>query len=208
MKTFSQKARKRLVTFSFMVCIIVVGGMAVYYQYMKKQQLDAAVQTPTTEVEKLIAKDLTQGYPETPTEVMKLWGRMNQCIYNSSLEESEMTGLFKQLRCMYSSQLLAQNQEDAHKKKLLTEVEKFREKKSKIVSYSAETGTSVKYKTINNQECAQIRISYFINNGGTYQKSFQSFILVKENGKWKILGFQEANVTDSSKKEATTKSSS
>lgn len=194
-KSNHQKTRKKIIGFVLVMGLIVVGALGIYYQYMKKQQTDSVVHTPTTETEKLMAKDLEMGYPETPTEVMKLWGRFNQCLYNTSLDEEQFTALLKQLRIMYSSDLLAQNPEETHSTNLKKEISKFQEDKGNIVSYSAETGKSVQYKTVNNRECANIRISYFINKKGSYVKSFQDFILVKEDNKWKILGFKEADTT-------------
>ncbi len=201
------KKKKSLASFVFLMCIIVIVGMAVYFQFMKRQQMKQEVKTPTTETEKLIAKDLEAGYPETPTEVMKLWGRLNQCMYNTELEEEQFDALLSQMRTLYSSELLAQNPEDAHKAKMQEELAHFHDYGYKIVSYSAETGTAVQYKTINSKECAYLTLYYFINQKGKYTKNYQDYILVKEDGKWKILGFQEAKTEDASKEEVTSKSS-
>ncbi len=195
-----QNTRKRIIGFILVMGLLVVGALGIYYQYMKKQQAESAGHTPTTEVEKLIAKDLEMGYPETPTEVMKLWGRFNQCIYNSSYGDEQFETLLKQLRLLYSTDLLEQNPEKTHSANLKKEVNKFKEDKGNIVSYSAETGKSVQYQTINNRECANIRLSYFINKKGNYTKNYQDFILVKENNRWKILGFKEADTKESSEK--------
>ena len=200
---FVAKKRRSIVTFSFVICLVAVaiGG---YYQIMKRQKLQSEVKTPTTELEKLIAKDLEIGYPETPTEVMKLWGRLNQCIYNTNMSDEEFDQLLSQMRAMYSTDLLEVNSEEQQREKLKAEVEQFKDDKKKIVSYSAETGASVQYKTINDRECAYIKISYFMNTGGrSYAKTFQDFILVKQNDRWKILGFKEGEQEPASKQEAT-----
>ncbi len=201
---FVAKKRRSIVTFSFVICLIAVAAIGGYYQVMKRQKMQSEVKTPTTEVEKLIAKDLDVGYPETPTEVMKLWGRLNQCIYNSKLSDEEFDSLAKQLRKMYSSDLLEQNPEEKHIGKLRDEVEQFKDDKKKIVSYSAESGSAVQYKTINNRDCANIKISYFMNTGGRgYAKTFQSFVLVNQNDRWKILGFKNGQQESTTKEEAT-----
>ena len=202
-KGVNKSAAKNLTAFTFIMCLIVIGGMAVYYQYMKRQQMRETVQTPATETEKLLAKDMEIGYPETPTEVMKLWGRMNQCLYNSALSEEEYKKMVKQFRMMYSTELLAQNEEAEHLAKLKAEIESLKKDKGKIVSYSAETGKSVQYKTIDGKECAYIRISYFVNRNNEYYKTFQDYILVKEENKWKILGFQAAKSETATKEEVT-----
>ncbi|MBQ6537592.1 MAG: hypothetical protein IJL75_01675 [Eubacterium sp.] len=201
---FVAKKRKSIITFSFIICILAVAAVGGYYQFMKRQQMQSEVKAPTTELEKLIAKDLDVGYPETPTEVMKLWGRLNQCIYNTKLDDDEFDALLKQLRTMYSSDLLAQNSEEEHRKNLENEVEQFKNDKKKILSYSAETGQKVKYKNIKGRDCANLSIRYFMNTGKrSYAKTFQDFILVSEDGKWKILGFKNGEEQTATKEEAT-----
>lgn len=34
-------------------------------------------------------------------------------------------------------------------------------------------------------------MAYFMSESGNYTKSFQNYILVKEEGQWKILSFQK-----------------
>ncbi|MBO4394799.1 MAG: hypothetical protein J5819_00445 [Eubacterium sp.] len=198
------KKRRSIVTFSFVICLIAVAAVGGYYQIMKRQKMQSEVKTPTTELEKLIAKDLDIGYPETPTEVMKLWGRLNQCIYNTNVTDEEFDQLLKQLRKMYSTDLLEQNPEDQHRENFKAEVEQFKDDKKKIVSYTADVGTAVKYKTINNRDCAYLRISYFMNTGGrSYAKTFQDFVLVRQNDRWKVLGFKDGQQQAASRQEAT-----
>lgn len=185
--------RANLTAFIVLMVLLVAGGVILYYQYMQRQQKSELEQTPTTETEKLIAKDLEIGYPETPVEVMKLWGRLNQCIYNSELNEESFNKLFMQLRVLYSKELLEQNPEESHRTQLQAEVSDFQKEKHKISSYSAETGVSVSYKTIEKRESAKVRVSYLINlnRGKGHTKLYQQFILVKEDEKWKILGFKD-----------------
>lgn len=201
---FVAKKRRSIVTFSFVICLVAVAAIGGYYQVMKRQKMQSEVKIPTTELEKLIAKDLDIGYPETPTEVMKLWGRLNQCIYNSKTDDEQFKALVLQIRKMYSTDLLEQNPEEQHIQKFSEEVEQFKDDKKKIVSYNAETGSAVQYKTINDRECAYLKISYFMNTGkSSYAKTFQDFILVKQNDRWKILGFKQGQQEEASKEEAT-----
>ena len=112
-KRFSSK-RSNLITFILLMVVLVVAGLLVYYQYMHKQQRQDVVQTPATETEKLLAKDMEMGYPETPAELMKLWCRFNQCIYNTRLDDEQLKTLSKQIRVMYSAELLEKNSEESH----------------------------------------------------------------------------------------------
>ena len=81
------KKAKGIGFFSFFVCIVVVAGMAFYYQYMNRPKEIETDKIPSTEQEKLIAKDMEQGYPETPKEVIELYCRMNQCLYKVGFED-------------------------------------------------------------------------------------------------------------------------
>ena len=158
-------SKNKIIIFVFLMILVVVGALIAYYQFMKRQQEMNSDQKPATEVEKLIAKDIENGYPETPAEVMKLWGRINKCLYNNSMDEEKVEALVKQLRVMYSTELLKQNEEGAHIKALKSELEEFWKKKNKIVKYDSDADSNVRYKTVNKKEaCGQnlyslIRIS-------------------------------------------------
>lgn len=191
-KHFSSK-RSNLITFILLMVVLVVAGLLVYYQYMHKQQRQDVVQTPATETEKLLAKDMEMGYPETPAELMKLWCRFNQCIYNTRLDDEQLKTLLKQIRVMYSAELLEKNSEESHFTKLKEEVTEFQSNKKRIVSYSADAGVSPVYKKIKNRKNAKVRIYYFINEGNGYVKQYQDYILVREDEKWKILGFKKVS---------------
>ncbi len=100
-----KKKKRGLITFLILVVLVVLGVLAVYYQYMKKLQLQDTVHTPTTETEKLVAKDMDAGYPETPKEVIKLFGRINQCVYNKKLSDDDFSTLVGKLRVLYCESL-------------------------------------------------------------------------------------------------------
>lgn len=187
-----KKKKNSIVTFVVVIVILAVLAIFTYSKFMTRQQKNPEDQVPRTEVEKLIAKDIEGGYPETPVEVMKLWGRIDQCLYNNELEDAQFDALGAQLRLFYSKELLEQNKEQEHMSRLHSEVETFQKNKSKIVSYSAETGKPVTYKDVNGRECAKVRVSFFLNSGGGYVKQYQEYILIKEDGKWKVQGFRKS----------------
>lgn len=200
----AKKKKRSMAGFILVVVMLAVLGVFAYYEFMhRQQQSQKKDQTPKTEVEKLIAKDIEGGYPETPVEVMKLWGRVDQCLYNNPMDDDQFEKLVGQLRVFYSKELIGQNEEKAHIKKLRSEVGTFRKNKNRIVSYSAETGTPVSYKDVQGRECAKVRVSFFMNHGSGYVKQYQDYVLVKEDGKWKVLGFRKvAGDTSVSKEEA------
>ncbi len=188
-KNPAKKMAKNMSMFSFVTCLIVIGIIFVYSEHKKQDK--SMVVTKSTEVERLAAKDLELGYPETPAEVLKLFGRINQCMYNTSMTEEEFEQLLGQLRMLYSNQLLEQNPIDEQRAKLKAEVDNFISGKKKIVNYTVDKSSSVKYEKINGQECAYIQLSYFLSENSQYSKTFQDYVLVKEDNHWKILAFRK-----------------
>lgn len=194
--------RNKIIMFCFIMCLVVVGALIAYYQFMRRQQSEETVKTPVTATDKLIDKDIENGYPDTPAEVLELWGRITQNLYNDAGGD-EVDKLAKQLRVMYSSELLEQNEESAHIEKLKKELEAFRENKIKILNYSTDTGSNIQYKTVNGRECAYMRLSFLLTRSQRgYMKMYQDFVLAKEDDKWKVIGFQETQQESVSDEEA------
>lgn len=196
----AKKMAKNITGFAFFAGFLIVVAIAFFYAHKEKQ--DTTIDNTTaSEAERLINKDLEVGYPDTPTEVLKLFGRMNQCIYNNNMSDKQFDELVNQMRLLYSNSLLSQNPFEEQRDNLKDEIQEFRKQKRRIANYTVDKGSSVKYKTIQNQDCAYVQMAYFMKENGNYTKSFQEYILVKENGKWKILSFQKNVSKDESKTE-------
>lgn len=199
-KTPAQKMAKNMSVFAGVVCIIVIGIMFVYYQHKNGDKSEWG-SNASSEIEKLSTKDLEVAYPETPAEVMKLYGRICQCMYNADgLADEDVEKLLTQIRMLYSTNLLDQNSPEEQKKNLLGELKEFTSKKRKIVNYSVDKNSSIKYKEIEGKECAYVQMSFFMSEKGNYSKSFQNYVLVKEDNNWKILAFKKD--TDAEKQES------
>ena len=94
------------ITFVALVCLAVVVLTIFYMISNGKISGSRESKSSTTEVDKLMSKDLDNGYPETPTEVLKLYWRYNKCLYNTTLTDKEYNKLLKQLRKLYDAELL------------------------------------------------------------------------------------------------------
>ena len=77
------KMTKKILT---VFVVVVVAALAIFIGVRAYQQKEAEekgeASLPKTEVGKLLAKDLDLEYPGTPTEVVKLFWRINKCLYN------------------------------------------------------------------------------------------------------------------------------
>lgn len=193
------KKRKKgnIIAFVVVMCVLVATALGIYYRFMIRQQNREAERTPTTETEKLIAKDLEAGYPETPKEVMELFGRLNQCIYNNlldrkkSLSDEEFSSLVNQLWMLYSEDLQKENPLEKIEKKIRSEAEDFKKKK-KIVNFTIDDERNYKKKKIDGREMIYVKYSYFGRDDSDYATWNYKAILVNEDGKWKVYGFAPA----------------
>lgn len=183
------KKKRGLLTFVVIVSLVVLGALAVYYQYMKRQQMQETVHTPTTETEKLVAKDLEMGYPETPKEVIKLFGRMNQCIYNKKLSDDDFSSLVGQLRTLYCDDLKELNSQEKMESDIEEEKETYQSQNRKIINYNIDEEQKYQYKTIDGVQMVYLKFSYFIRADSNYNTVNWYAILVKEDDKWKIREF-------------------
>ncbi len=188
-KNPAKKMAKNMSVFAFITCLVVIAVIFVFAEHKKEDK--SVVTTSSTEVEKISAKDLELAYPGTPAEVLKLFGRINQCMYNTSMKEEEFDQLLKQMRMLYSRQLLEQNPYEEQRINLKAEVDGFISNKKRIVNYTVDKSSSVEYEKIEGQECAYAQLAYFINENGQYSKTFQEYVMIKEDGLWKILAFRK-----------------
>lgn len=191
-RTPAQKMAKNMTIFAFVTCLLAIGVIYVFYQHKNADKAESGNMPSATELQKLTEKDLEMGYPETPTEVVKFFARINQYIYNTGgLDDETFDKLLNQLRMLYSKSLLDQNTFEEQKENFIAEVQEFQKKKRKIANYTVDKESSLKYLDYDGQKCALIQISFFMTENGNYSKVFQDYILVKEEKRWKILAFKK-----------------
>lgn len=196
----NRKSRRGIFLFLTVTLLVVIGVLVVYYQQMKKQQMQETVQTPTTETEKLIAKDLEMGYPETPKEVMKLFGRYNQCIYNKTLSEEEFSALVGQLRELYCEELKDLNTQEKMEADISAEKQLY-SKNRKIINYTIDEEQNYQQKEVEGTDMVYLKFSYFIRTDDNYSTVNWYAILMQEDDKWKI---REFNPLDAEKELSST----
>lgn len=192
------KNKKKITSAFFIMLIIVVLAVTGYYVINRKITQDAAdeVKLPNTEYGKLLAKDLDTAYPKTPTEVVKLYWRFNQCMYNESdLSNSEFEGLLKQLRKLYDDEFLSHsdNSWDKMLKNFKLDKKKYKSNKQKISSYIVQDNDDVKFGEEKGKECAILYTNTLVKKGSDRVRLYEKFMCRKDSsGNWKILGWSNA----------------
>lgn len=190
-----QKTIVRVMIAVFAV-VLIVGS---YYYFTVYKSVGAENNVELTEVQEVITKDLKDNYPATPREVVKCYNRIQECFYNESYTDEELYDLGDQARMLMDEELLANNPRDPYFDALKADIDEFEEKDIKIVSSDVCDSNDVQYQKIDGDECAYVTASYFLDEAKSYSRTYQMYVLRKdEDGNWKILVFYQVE-GDSSK---------
>ena len=195
--SMSRVTRKVTIAFVIMViaAIFVLGG---YYVLSNQNvsQTEETYELPTSEVGKLKAKDLQTKYPGTPSEVVKLYLRLNKCMYNNSMNEKDFQKLLKQLRYLYDDELLgiADNSWDKMLSNMKEDCETFQSQNKMISTYSVDKNSDVKYGKVKRSDCAELLINILETDKKNHTRTYEKFMCRQNSqGRWKILGWTQVS---------------
>lgn len=184
------KKRNVFVVVTAIVIIGVIVGLYYYFSVHKRASVEDVVEL--TEVQKVITKDLDTNYPATPREVVKYYNRILNCFYNETYTDEELYDLGDQARKLFDEELLENNPRDEYFTALYADIEDYHEKSKTIRNSSVCDSNDVEYQTVDGRECAYVTSSYFINENKSYSRTYQMYVLRKdEDGNWKILVFYQ-----------------
>ena len=187
--------KKILIVFVVLVAaaVLIFAGVRVYQQKEAEEKGQSVL--PKTEVGKLLAKDLELEYPGTPTEVVKLFWRLNKCMYNTNMKEKDHKALYEQQRKLYDEELLSQkgNSEKDMYAALKKDIQKFDDNKNFISSYIVEEDDQVEYAQVDGKDEATLIASVMqTSKKSKTTESYAKYICRKDSeGRWKILGWQQ-----------------
>ena len=190
------KKKKNSPVGTIIFCVLLAGVIIGMYIMLTRNNEETKAEIPveTTEAEILIKRDLNWDYPATPREVVKLYARITKCLYNDELTDEQMEKLVKQVRNLYSYDLLENNAEDEMLAFIKGEIAEYRKEGKVIYSYtidSANNVTTIKTKAGNT---SLIKMYFTLKAGARMDRAFEEFSLIEEaSGKWKIAGWRLAD---------------
>ena len=171
-----------------LICVgLLVGG---YAYWMSSNSGSSSENVELTKVQQLITKDLEKNYPKTPREVIKTYSEIISCFYNEEYTEKELEKLVEQTILLMDEELAANNPKNDYFKAVKEEILEYESADRTIVSYTLPSSNEVEFRTIDGRECAYVETSYFIKEKTSYEKTYQTYVVRKDdNGQWKILVF-------------------
>ena len=183
-----KKSTVKTIVVMIFISVVLVGG---YYLISTKESTQETNSVKTTEIEKILEKDLSNEYPVTVREVIKLYSRISKCLYNEELTDGEINQLVNQLRMLLDDELLEKNPLDEHLMNLKVEINSYKEKERTINDYLIDQSSAVRYYKQDGDNYATIDVVYTMNEKSGKSESKERFVLREDqNGNWKICGWK------------------
>lgn len=190
------KKEAKKIIFSLIGIVAVAVCVVVLYYLMSERKIGVSRSSTAneSELQKLLDKDNDTTYPETPTEVVKLYWRYNKCIYNTSMNDKNLQGMVKQLRKFYDEELLAGegNSWDDMLKQVKKDQESYLKKERKIASYAVQKNSTIQLAELDGRECATVISGILTKEKSKREQVYEKFMCRKDkDGRWRILGWQQ-----------------
>mgnify|MGYP000846283198 CR=1 FL=1 len=193
----SKSKKSTIKTICFMIVFAVIVIVIYWYVSTRTTPLFSKPDGPTTEIEKLLNKDIPGNYPSTPREVIKLYCRITKVLYSEELEDEQIEKLSEQLSSLYDDELIANKTKEEYLLDLKVDISSYRKSKRNIMQYVIENSDRVVYWDKEDRNYASLVASFTTKESNTYTKIFEEFILRKDSaGKWKILGWKLSDKTE------------
>ena len=204
-----KKARNGL-----LIILFLVAGLLFYSYLSGKDGTDQEVVKEASEISKILAKDLTEEYPDTPREVVKLYSRITVCFYEKERTDEDVEKLADMSLMLFDKELLEKNPRNEYIVNLKAVIDEYASTEKIITDYTVQSSNMIERYTVDGEDYAKVRVMYsmrdfkvlenddvgFLSGCGTgarknkeyrYYTTYEDFLLRKdEDGKWKILVWQ------------------
>ena len=178
------------------VLLIALGGLVVLGVFLwfafppgpdEKSDEDSMV---LTKVQTVTTMDLEANYPNNERDVVSMYGRIMQVLYNEEYDEKAIEAMATQLQVLYDSELILN--QPSYFLQLQQEVAQKKADGFTIQNYVVPDKNDVTFFTQDERECAGMEVLFSVRNATKIEATYYVFILRKEEttGRWKILGWE------------------
>ena len=170
--------------------VIVAAICTAFYIVNNNSKKESAKEAGLTEIQKITTRNMEKDYPATPREVIKFYNRIVKCYYGRQYSDDELEQLADQALSMFDDDLLKKNEKESYIESVKSDAAQYEEDNKYISQTDVCDSNDVKYMTDNGDDIAYVTASYFIKTGSSYTKTYQEYVLRKDDdGDWKILTF-------------------
>lgn len=185
MKKHQKTARTGLV---FLIMVMTV--LALYYHLANRAEPNEET-GKVSQTQKILVRDLTGNYPQTPGDVLNYYNKVLECLYNETYTDQEFQALAGKAEQLYDGELIENQEKGAYLKTFRKELDDSRKRGQKLDTIWMTDGTDVDYYTKDSRDCANLQCVYTIKRGTASQNITTVYVLRKdEKNQWKILGWK------------------
>lgn len=177
------------------IAVVLVVLVLGYFNYLSNRSSATRSEAQKTEIEELSEYDMAAGYPKTPRDVAKLHNRYFKAFYAQELSDEELDAMNQKLRMLYCRDLLIANPEANSLEKLKTDIENVKEQGYTYKLCELPEASQVEYFTDDGREMAKLEVCITIDTGDNMAYYYRQYLMIKEEDKWKIYGWEESSAS-------------
>ena len=153
------------------VLVITLMASVILACYIKLTAGSSNTEEPeadTSEVGKILSKDMQLNYPSNPHDVVLYYSRIIKAYYDGEYNDDQLNGLAQHARATFDDELLSYNDYDEYMERLRAEIE---------------------YLIDNSIQYAKVKAVYYTaEDGGSRSKVYEEYTLRQDkNSQWKIV---------------------
>ncbi len=197
---FLRSKNAKALTLIAAVLVVVVILYANLLSRKEAENKKEIITTPSV-VEQILNKDYKNNYPASVREVVRTYFKVIENLYNEDLSEDDFIDLADVERLMMDDVLLEENSYSDFMTRLKSEVKDCKDSKTRIGSWEVEKNNQIQYWYHDNYRYASIKATVQLIGQNT-QRVDEKFILKEnEDGRWKIIGWVNADEEESTEGE-------
>ncbi len=186
------------------IAVLVMGVIIAVYCFSLssagEEKKEASAFMPVSEKLQTIKQKLEESYPSTPKEVIEEHNQLMLLGYSSGIKDEDFTAYAEALRMLYTKRLQEVNPIETQVSGLISE--RLKNEDDPLIMINNEVGdvTIVKNAQDAEDESAEIMVKHGTNKGYISKK----YMLIKEDGMWKIQSWETQKSEDGSSENQTT----
>lgn len=175
------------------ILMLIMAGFVLFGFYAILTSNGSDQQKEKTEVEKLIEKDITNNYPATPKEVVKLYARITKCLYKEEFTSEQFEQLTGKIWDMFDDELQSSNPKETFAANIQEEINAYKEEEKTISGYEVQSRDETDFKKIDGEEFATLVLMFRTRSSSAgVQKVYERFLLRADSaGCWRIAGWKQ-----------------
>ncbi|MBQ4282552.1 MAG: hypothetical protein IJB96_01330 [Lachnospira sp.] len=181
---------KKYIKTILIITVLALLGVGYFWYLSNKEPSTQTVENENNnrELEALLTRDIDNGYPQSPKEVVKLYSRITEAYYKTKLTEDQINTLGRQARKLFDEELLGTQTEEEFLAALKKDIEEYNNLNRYVSDYKVDESENVEYKTFDERKYASLNAVYMIRQGSALANSNTKYMLRQDGeGRWKIL---------------------